>query len=474
MRSENPVFQLLFPSGNQAILASGLRYADLKNGQLGFFNYHTGLSVDGSVPVDTKDIVIVMGVNTVAGGTSNATDIIKSAGQLIQVRHTKALTVKGTVGEVQKVTDVSGYVTLCDTDYVLNIEYRNQKLYRENGFNMAAKPYAYHTLPCALPDCDDCSQAGDPMDLAINMMNIVNSDSDQMITMSLLINSSVGNLVIGIGTEQFTVPVLSGDTPAVYVAKIVTAINASTLSKYAASATGAILSAFTKVSSDTVNTPITTIISAGGTGITVGTTSNSTTAISNPTGFQTANPGVAPIMRITSIPQPRPLPNGSINLTYYKTGTDYLIALREGFTNNGTITIITPLQYPEGMGYDLQQQEYVAGGWNGNPGPYRTSAVTGLQKNNFNYFAIPSANYNQVIFEYYLESVAGFLDHSSDLKTIIAFPCADTTTLQGFIAISDLIFTQFGPMTNDVASMGCSNSRTGLLTPATDGVESLS
>jgi uncharacterized protein (DUF2345 family) len=54
MATTNPVFQVLTTSGNQAPLAAGNRVDSLANGQLGIFNYHTGLSVDGTVPGDCK------------------------------------------------------------------------------------------------------------------------------------------------------------------------------------------------------------------------------------------------------------------------------------------------------------------------------------------------------------------------------------------------------------------------------------
>lgn len=58
--------------------------------------------------------------------------------------------------------------------------------------------------------------------------------------------------------------------------------------------------------------------------------------------------------------------------------SDAIISLRQGFECCGTVTTVTDLEYPTGDGYDLQQLEYIAGGWDGNPGVYRTGDLLGL------------------------------------------------------------------------------------------------
>jgi uncharacterized membrane protein YuzA (DUF378 family) len=67
MATTNPVFQVLTSAGNQALLAAGSRPDALNNGQIGIFNFHTGLSIDGSVPADAKDIFIAIGINRTTG-----------------------------------------------------------------------------------------------------------------------------------------------------------------------------------------------------------------------------------------------------------------------------------------------------------------------------------------------------------------------------------------------------------------------
>ena len=73
MATTNPVFQVLVPSGNAALLAAGSTPSSLAVGQLGIFNLHTGLSIDGTALADARDIFMAVGLN-LSGAGGGATE----------------------------------------------------------------------------------------------------------------------------------------------------------------------------------------------------------------------------------------------------------------------------------------------------------------------------------------------------------------------------------------------------------------
>lgn len=478
MATTNPVYSVLTAAGNQAILPAGSRVSSLANGQIGIFNFHTGLSIDGTVPTNAKDIFIAVGINRTAGGTAAMEDLAQSAGQLIQVRNAKALTVKGYVPQIEKIQTVTGFTAKCETDYAIKLDVVSPLLYQLNGFNQNAKTYNYKTGCCANSACPTC---GDTVELAVGLVNAINADVEQVFLASLFGNKLLatandpttdGTAVITVGTSVYNVALLAADTDVIAAAKIAAAINASTTGGYVATSAGAIITAYPKLPVATP-TALFVVTNAGGTGLTLTVTSNVNTAVAvaDAPAFAAAYPGAGLGIKITTVAKPRPI-FGDINPTYYRSGIDFNAYLVEGFTCNGVVTTVTAFQPVEGSGYDLKQLEYVAEGW-GEGGPYRTNAITGLAKPRES-FINASANYNVVSLAYDQESVGGWLEYKNNIETIIAIPCADSTTLQGLFTILDLIFTQFGAMTNDVAAMDCTNTNVSTINDyALDGVESL-
>jgi hypothetical protein len=480
MATTNPVFQVLTTSGDQALLAAGSRVDALNNGQLGIFNYHTGLSIDGTVPGDARDIFIAVGINRTTGGTDDMEDFNKSAGQLIQVRNAKSRTAKATVDEIAKVIELTGFTANCDSDYALRLTFLGQKIYGMNGYNGVAKTFNYHTGCCSDPCGDGCGD-GNPVELAFGLAANINADPDLLVAATIFGNkitavistapTADGNTVVTVGTTTYTVAVLDADTTAQAAQKIVDAINTQTGSPYRASLTGSTISIYEKAPGQAS----TATFAVTGSGVAAtGIVASTKTAVTDEAAFKAAYPGASVILRLTSAIEVRKAVNGGINLGYHKAGINFEAHLVDGFVCNGTLTTITEFQFREGSGYDLQQLEYVAGGWNGKPGPYRQSTTTGMARDGIEYFTSVSAKYNVLSLTYDQFSVGGWLEYLNNLETIIAIPCADTTTLTGLVAVLDLIFTQFQPLANDVASMDCTNSRTGLLAANVNGIQALS
>lgn len=479
MATTNPVFNVLATSGNQAPLAAGSGLAALANGQIGVFNYHTGLSIDGSVNGDEEDIFLAVGINRTSGGTALAEDISKSAGQVIQKGRMRAYTIKGTIDEIQKIQVITGFGAKCETDYAIRVNYDSISNYLLNGYNQNTKTYGYRTGCCSQVDCTSCPQ-GDPVELAVGLVANINADLEAIFVATLFANllqatigdpTTDGTAIIGVGTELFDVALLAADTATLAAAKIAAAINAVSTSAYVATNTAAVLKVTPKFSI-AAPTALITLSSAGGTGVTVGSATNTNVAITDSAVFKATYPGAAPSIKVTTNAQVRTNGNNAINVKYAKSANNFMISLVEGFGCNGTVTTTVEPQLVEGSGYDLKQLEYFAQGW-GVAGPYRTNAITGLP-NSVESFLTESAKYTVISLAYDQFSVGGFLEYLNNLETIIAIPCADTTTLTGLVTIFDAIFTQFKPQTSTVSAMDCTNVNINTINNmALDGIESL-
>ena len=86
----------------------------------------------------------------------------------------------------------------------------------------------------------------------------------------------------------------------------------------------------------------------------------------------------------------------------------------------GDFTETQAMTYEIGRGYDVKELEYVAGGWNGKPGPYRQSILHGLPFMDFEYLALKDHYYNVHTFQYDQFSVGGWLEYLNNLSTYIA------------------------------------------------------
>ena len=482
MGKENPVFQVLVTSGNQAPMAKDLTLDSLKIGQIAIMNAHSNLSIDGSVPGDAKDVYLVVGTGNAAAGQP-LQDIAKSSGQLIQVRNTAALTFKGYTTAVPKIVEVSGFKAKCDTDYSLNIEFRNQMAYGVFGFNALKNVYNFHTGCCSSAiGCGDCSQEGDSAELAIGLMNAINKDVNKLATATLFANkvnftvgaaTTAGDVTFKIGDTTYKTTVAAGDTAAVVAGKIVATINGTTNGLYTASNVAGVLTVVPKTSTSG-STATASLTNAGGTGVTMTAISSSNTDVTNTDAFRAANPGAGLALRITTNTSAN-VYNGGVPVKYYNSSeSDMIVSFTDSFSCNGKINTIQDMKFEDGNGANLALDEYVAGGWNGKPGPYRTNSVTGFAKSSITSNVSVSGTYNVINIDYDQFSVGGWLEYFNNLRTIIAVPCADSTTLNGLATMLSAVFNQFPTFTDDVAANGdCTNVPTAELTYATDGIELL-
>ena len=128
-----------------------------------------------------------------------------------------------------------------------------------------------------------------------------------------------------------------------------------------------------------------------------------------------------------------------INIHYnYLRETDFEVALQDGFTcSKTTLKVVQAVQYAQGEGYDIAQDEYFADGWEGKPGVYRVSSIFGLPLGDYNFQADTSAKYVQINLLHDLDSISGWNHYQNNLETLIAVPCGDNTTLTGLAALLD-------------------------------------
>lgn len=132
--------------------------------------------------------------------------------------------------------------------------------------------------------------------------------------------------------------------------------------------------------------------------------------------------------------------NSVITFTIGSEDKEYLIngvnrrydALREfkveysfsaGFEHDAYEVTSTGPVYESGSGYDIQQMEYVAGGWIGNPGVYRESKLHGVLASQIKTYAVESAQYYEMRFAHEMAYTSGgSLDYTSLLETVVAIP----------------------------------------------------
>ncbi len=159
-------------------------------------------------------------------------------------------------------------------------------------------------------------------------------------------------------------------------------------------------------------------------------------------------------IRITTIPL-RKNYNKVINQKYYGNRVTTIdVYPSEGFDLTTKVEVVQEAVAEEGSGYDVREREFKAGGWTGQPGPYRTSVVTGLPMGDFDFFAEEKENYDLINLGYVDTALNGWLEYNNDMFTEIAVPQGDTTTRDSLIGVLDKLseVQGFSPLADDAAT----------------------
>lgn len=161
-----------------------------------------------------------------------------------------------------------------------------------------------------------------------------------------------------------------------------------------------------------------------------------------------ANAGKCLGLRITTIPTAFGAYVNGINLNYdYPRVPILIVSLIEGFDCNGTVTISQNSINEQGSYYDLSKLESDASGNNpGATGPgnpvFRTSSILGVSLPTYQSLVANNGIYAQYTLTYgnNVSNGGNITSNMTGLETIVAIPCADTTTRTSFVTAMDALF----------------------------------
>ena len=383
MSRNNDVFQVLVTKGNQAVLAAGNEVTDLLPGQAGVFSFESNLSIDGTVP--TRNFYVAVGLDEDGDGVTD--NIRKSAGSHIQTRNIAFYSYRPFEAGRPMILEFKNFKTKCGEQYGIAIEFRNQQIYRTQGYVQFKVNYVVEGI-C----CDGCStgcESGDDNLVAKKLVDAINNDPRGFVKAEMF--NTTTNAVVT-------------DYDAFVAANL--AVNTD---------------------SDPAND-----VKLG--------------------------------VRITSIPQKINKYMG-IDTKYFHMRETFLVPSKLiGFECNGEFSVKQTAKVTQGLGYDIQYLEYLAGGWNGNPGPYRTYRVNGLAKP-ITYVAETNKQYGILALTYDQFSVGGWLEYLNNEATVIAIPQADSVTRASLLGVIDKLakLSNFDALSDDAAGYN-------VATPETDGL----
>jgi hypothetical protein len=170
-----------------------------------------------------------------------------------------------------------------------------------------------------------------------------------------------------------------------------------------------------------------------------------------------ANAGKCIGVRLTSVPSKVytycQIPARYYKMIQFKMITSLLEPLNCGATS---VTFQEPA-FGNGQGKDIGWLEYEAGGYNGQPGPYRVGELAGIPLGSFRRLSTNSGQYNQLNLMYRNESVGGWEEYKNYLNTIIAVPCTANNVLLGdLIKILDAwLVDNYPGLTTPLADCDC-------------------
>lgn len=383
MSRNNDVFQVLVTKGNQAVLAAGNEVTDLLPGQAGVFSFESNLSIDGIVP--TRNFYVAVGLDEDGDGVTD--NIRKSAGSHIQTRNIAFYSYRPFEAGRPMILEFKDFKTKCGEQYGIAIEFRNQQIYRTQGYVQFKVNYVVEGI-C----CDGCStgcESGDDNLVAKKLVDAINSDPRGFVK-----------------AEMFN------------------------------------------TTTDAVVTDYDAFVTANAT-------------VNNDTD---PNNDVKLGIRLTSVPQKINKYMG-IDTKYFHMRETFLVPSKLiGFECNGEFSVKQTAKVTQGLGYDIQYLEYLAGGWNGNPGPYRTYRVNGLAKP-ITYVAETNTQYGILALTYDQFSIGGWLEYLNNEASIIAIPQADFVTRASLLGVIDKLakLSNFDELADDAASYN-------VATPETDGL----
>jgi hypothetical protein len=389
--------------------------SSLLDGQVGIFDAATQTSVDAtSTSLSAiKEFTVVRGVGTPSGGI--VPDIRKSAGIGIQTRNIQGYTYQSYSASRNKIVKIDpGTSANCEKDFLIKVEFQNGQIYRTQGFNAFTKIFSVRTSCC--DDCFTCF-SGDTNEVTSLMVQAINADKDGLLLAVAVMKQNVLITDVAAG-GVLSRNYVAGDEIAVYADLLV-------LAKF--------------------NRTVDTIAERFYSYINI---ESQTTAVANYLG---------------------------INLNYFLTRqTDIKVVYADGFSCDKDITTSQEMAYEMGSGYDLGEREYEASGHQAS-GPYRVSSITGLANKDLVRLVDGAARYDVIQLHYANSSFSENREYAPmGQRVTVAFPVADTTARNAFIATLDAIVAGqgFSPLTDDVTASvsGASGVEAQPASTAVDGI----
>ena len=423
MSRNNDVFSVLV--AETTLKTAGKSVSELAPKQIGVFNADTNLSLASNSTVP-KGFYLAVGV----ADKSNPAilgDVVTSAGQLIQKENVKFYQAQKYSAGLPEIVEISDFTAKPDSEYAIKFEFRNQRIYNQQGYNQFSKTYVVKT------SCGTTSE-GDPVELVTKFLEALNNDGTGMFKAEAISGGTLltvttaptvaGDITVSIGDVDIAVTVAATDTAAEAATKIAAAINAATTTDAKAVASGATV----QISNIVIGTAATV---DEGTTLAVVTATGGNAVID----LATIAEGVTPGIRVTT----NPLAVNefcNINTLYLKPReTVMIVSLTSGFDCGGIVEVIQDVVYEQGSGYDVRQREYKAGGWNGKPGPYRVSELNGVASNGFRYFSDADTKYNRVNLTYDQFSIGGWQEYLNNLATEVYFPVGAEAEVIKFLTV---------------------------------------
>ena len=423
MSRNNDVFKVLV--AETMLTTAGQSVSQLAPKQIGVFNADTNLSLAANSAAP-KGFYLAVGV----ADKSNPAilgDIVTSAGQLIQKENVKFYQAQKYSAGLPEIVEITNFTAKSDSEYAIKFEFRNQRIYNQQGYNQFSKTYVVKT------SCGTTSE-GDPVELVTKFLEALNNDGTGMFKAEAISGGTLltvttaptvaGDITVSIGDVDIAVTVAATDTAAEAATKIAAAINAATTTDAKAVASGATV----QISNIVIGTEATV---DEGTTLAVVTATGGNAVID----LATIAEGVTPGIRVTT----NPLAVNefcNINTLYLKPReTVMIVSLTSGFDCGGIVEVIQDVVYEQGSGYDVRQREYKAGGWNGKPGPYRVSELNGVASNGFRYFSDADTKYNRVNLTYDQFSIGGWQEYLNNLATEVYFPVGAEAEVIKFLTV---------------------------------------
>lgn len=299
MSRNNDVFQVLVTKGNQGLLAAGNKVTSLGVGQIGLFNANTNLSITGNPK--PKDFYLAVGLDL--NGDTVLDDVAKSAGSHVQSKNIVHYSYRPHTPGRPMVVVLKDFTADCETEYGIKLEFRNQEIYRSQGYNQFTKLYTMVTGCC--DGCEPTCPSGDANEITRQLKLQINNDPSGLVTAVAIARQDLTILDHGVSADLSTGDVVSdADLTAIM------AFNATQASP-----------------ADFVYTDlqITTV----------------TQAVNN---FCSVNLKY-----------------------FYPRETVIIATKVEGFKCNGTVETVQAAVFEEGAGYDIKQKEYHAKGFKEGP-----------------------------------------------------------------------------------------------------------